>query len=82
MNTKIPLLLLYCINKETGYNKCAPESLELRENLKAPPDTLETTIFPWLKSIFNKISAMHAPTRLIPQTKTPNEDVAQSEVVN
>lgn len=82
MNTKIPLLLFYFTNKETGYDECAPEYLELRENLEAPSDTSQATILPWLKSTFNTIGAVHAPTRPIPQTKPPNENAARSEAVD
>lgn len=82
MNTKIPLLILYFTNKEIGYDECAPKYLKLCEKLKAPPDTLELTIFPWLKSIFNTIGAVYAQARPIPQTKPPNEDAARSEAVN
>lgn len=68
--------------KETGYDKYAPESLELRENLEAPPDTSEATILPWLKRSFNTIGAVHAATHPIPQAKNPNDNAAPLEIVD
>lgn len=75
MNTKTPLLLLYCTNKQTGYDECAPAYLKLREHLEAPSDNSQTTVLPWLKNTFNTIGAVHAPPRSIPQ------DIAQPEAV-